>query len=240
MCMKKPPLLLLLFLPLTALAATAFTPQNHEAIHAAATDFLRDQVRDLPGRPEIKVGEVDKRLILPECAKLEVFLPQGAQLIGKSMLGVRCPKDALAAAKQGANQGWSLFVPAQVKVSVDLVIINKPLQKGHALLAEDLSKQSGEWLQSGMLVDPALAIGKVLKYSVGAGQVLKQDMLQAPYVVMQGKPVQLQIETSGFSIHSEGRALNNGAAGQLVQIRTSSGRVVQGTARESGIVEVRP
>lgn len=238
--MKISLFLLLLFLPPAALAVAASSPQEHDAIRTAVADFMREQVRALPGRPEIKVGAVDKRTILPECARLEVFLPQGAHLIGNSTVGVRCPKGALSATRPGVSQGWTLFVQVQVKVSVDLLILNKPLQQGQTISAADLSSQSGEWLQSGMLTDPAQAIGKTLKYSVGAGQVLRQDMLHAPYAVTQGKLVWLQIETPGFSIRSEGHALNDGADGQMVQIRTASGRVVQGTARANGIVEMRP
>lgn len=238
--MKKTLFTFLFFLPWAAFAAADFVPQDHAQIQTAVDNFMHEQTRALPGYPEIKVGAVDKRVALPECTKLEVFLPQGAQLMGNSMVGVRCPKQALVMAKQGTTQGWTLFVPVQVKVNVDLLIINKPMRQGQTIHAEDLSRQSGEWLQSGMLSDSRQAVGKILKYSVSAGQVLRQDMLHEPYTVTQGHPVQLQVETAGLSIRSEGHAMNNGAEGQLVQIRTASGRVVRGTARENGIVEVRP
>lgn len=240
MRMKKSLFVLLFLLPLTTLAAAAAAPQDHAAIQAAAEVFMREQTLTLPGRQEIKVGAVDKRLVLPECVKLEAFLPQGAQLVGNSMVGVRCPKQALATTRPGTTQGWTVFLPVQTKVNVDLLIVNKPLQQGQTLRAEDISMQNGEWLQSGVLTDARLAIGKTLKYSLAAGQLLRRDMLREPFMITQGTPVQLQVEAAGLSIRSEGRALNNGIEGQLVQIRTASGRVVHGTARENGIVEVRP
>ncbi len=238
--MKKYLFTLFFLLPLTAYAVADFAAQDHALIQTAVDNFMYEQTRTLPGQPEIRVGAVDKRVVLGECAKLEIFLPQGSQLMGNSMVGVRCPKQALAKAKSGITQGWTLFIPVQVKLNVDLLILNKPMQQGQTLHIEDLSRQSGEWLQSGMLTDSKQAIGKILKYNVSAGQVLRQDMLHEPYTVTQGSPVQLQVETAGLSIRSEGHAMNNGTAGQLVQIRTASGRVVRGTARENGIVEVRP
>jgi flagella basal body P-ring formation protein FlgA len=42
----------------------------------------------------------------------------------------------------------------------------------------------------------------------------------------------------GFSISSEGRALNNASAGQVVQVRTASGQVVSGIARQDGLVDI--
>jgi flagella basal body P-ring formation protein FlgA len=100
--------------------------------------------------------------------------------------------------------------------------------------------QNGELGQSGILIDPAQAVGKTLKFGIGAGQVLRQDMLRAPFVVLQGKTTDVRVRSAGLSIRSTGQALNNGAEGQNVQVRMSSGQVVSGTATADGSVEVRP
>ena len=222
--------LLFSILLLVTLSAWADTQQSHTEIHETIAAFLRAQTLTLPGEVTIKVDEIDRRITRPACPKLETFLPPGGKLLGNSMIGVRCP---------GKN-GWTLFVPVHIKVSASLLIANKPLQQGHVLHAGDLASQNGEMAQAGILTDPLQAIGKVLKYNIGAGQVLKQDMLRAPYAVTQGQTVQLQTEGAGFKISSEGRALNNAAEGQTVQIRTLSGQVVSGTAQPDGTVSVRP
>jgi flagella basal body P-ring formation protein FlgA len=41
-------------------------------------------------RTEIELGELDSRLRLAPCAKVEPFLPPGARLWGKTRLGLRC------------------------------------------------------------------------------------------------------------------------------------------------------
>lgn len=204
--------------------------QNHAEIRAIAETFLRAQTQALPGQATVSVGEIDRRIALPACPTLEAFLPPGGQLLGNISVGVRCT---------GAKP-WKLFVPAQVKVSANLLITGRPLQQGEVLRAEDLASQSGELTHAGILTDPALAIGKVLKFGIGAGQVLKQDMLRAPYAVTRGQTVQLHVEGDGFRIHSEGQALGNAAEGQRVQVKTSSGQVVSGVARGGGMVEMRP
>jgi len=223
-----------LFLPillLIALPAWAGAQQNHAEIRAAVESFVRAQTTTLPGKVTVKVGEIDRRIALPVCPELEAFLPPGGQLLGNGTVGVRCPAD---------KKAWKLFVPVHVTVTANLLIANKPLQQGQALRAEDLASQDGELTQTGILTDPVQAVGKILKNSIGAGQVLKQDMLRAPYAVTQGQTVQLQAEGSGFRLHSEGHALNNAAEGQTVRVRTSSDQVVSGTARPNGVVEVRP
>ena len=209
----------------------AAAQQSHAEIRAVAVAFVRAQTLALPGQVAVQVDEIDQRITLPACTALEAFVPPGGKLLGNGTVGVRCP---------GAKKGWTLFIPVQVKVSATLLIANKPLQQGQALQANDLAGLSGELTQTGMLTDPAQAIGKVLKFSVGAGQVLKRDMLRDPYAVTQGQTVQLQVEGSGFKIRSAGQALNNAAEGQSVRVRTSSGHVVSGKARLGGTVEVRP
>lgn len=223
--------LLLPILLLSALPAWAGIPQNHAEIRAAVETFVRAQTSALPGQVAVKVGEIDRRIALPVCPKLEAFLPPGGQLLGNSTVGVRCP---------AGKKGWKLFVPVHVTVTANLLIANKPLQQGQVLQAGDIASQSGELAQTGILTDPELAVGKTLKYNIAAGQVLKQDMLRAPYAIKQGQTVQILAEGAGFRVRSEGRALNNAAEGQPVRVRTSSEQVVSGTARQGGVVEIRP
>jgi flagella basal body P-ring formation protein FlgA len=63
-------------------------------------------------------------------------------------------------------------------------------------------------------------------------------MLRAQAAVMQNQNVKLVSSGRGFSVTADGRALNNAAEGQLVQVRIASGSVVSGTARAGAIVEV--
>jgi len=225
---------LALFLPVLLLAtlpAWADIQQNHAEIRAAVEAFVHTQTATLPGQVTIKIGKIDRRIALPACPEFEAFLPPGGKLFGNGTVGVRCPE---------GKKNWKLFVPVYVTVIANILITGKPLQQGQVLRAEDLASQRGELTQTGILTDPAQAVGKILKYSIGAGQVLKQDMLRVPYAVIQGQTVQISIEGTGFRIRSEGQALNNAAEGQTVRVRTSSDHVLNGTARPDGVVEVHP
>ncbi|MBI5660357.1 MAG: flagellar basal body P-ring formation protein FlgA [Nitrosomonadales bacterium] len=230
--MKKsilaPPVWLLAALTTWALTAWAAPQQSHAGIRAAIADFARAQTLDLPGQVTVKTGEIDRRIALPACPELEPFLPPAGRLLGNITVGIRCP----------TVNGWTLFVPVQIKVQANLLIAVRPLQQGQMLRAEDLVGRNGELSQPGTLTDPAQAVGKVLKFGVGTGQVLNRDMLRAPYVVSQGQTVQLQIEGGGYRIHSEGQALNNAAEGQSLRIKAVSGQVISGMARSDGSVEI--
>lgn len=204
--------------------------QSHAQIHDVIAAFVHAQTSTLPGQVSIQVDELDPRIVRPACLKLEAFIPPSSHLLGNSMVGVRCP----------GKKEWSLFVPVHVTVTVAMLIINKPLPQGHVLRAEDISSQSGELSQLDIFTDPAQVTGKVLKYSIGAGQVLRPDMMRAPYAITQGQIVRLKAVGAGFSVQSEGHALGNAAEGQSVQVKTSSGQVISGTTQADGTVEIRP
>jgi flagella basal body P-ring formation protein FlgA len=210
--------------------AQAAASQSHAKIREVALAYLQTQTRSLPGKVSLQIGEIDSRTVLRACSTLEAFTPGGSQLIGKTSIGVRCNE----------KPGWSIFVQASIRVSADILVANRPLAQNTVLSANDFSIQSGELGQPGILIDPAQAIGKTLKFGIGAGQVLRQDMLRAPFVVTQGQATEVRVRSEGFSVRASGQALNNASEGRNVQVRMASGQVVSGTATTDGSVEVRP
>lgn len=204
--------------------------QSHAQIREVARAYVQAQMQARPGKISIEVEDIDRRIALPACSPLEAFLPSGASLMGKTSIGVRC----------SSKPGWSIFVQATIKVNADILVANRPLPQNTVLSASDFSLQSGELGQPGILTDPAQAVGKTLKFAIGAGQILRQDMLRAPFVVLQGRTTDVRVRSESFTIRASGQALNNGAAGENVQVRMPSGQVVSGMAAADGSVDVQP
>ncbi|MFZ2301273.1 MAG: flagellar basal body P-ring formation chaperone FlgA [Gallionella sp.] len=225
--MKK--LLLIGLLLLQPLAAMAVGTQDHALIRDVVAAFVQQQTADLPGNVTYKVDEIDRRISLPECRKLEALLPAGGKLVGRTAVRVRCNE----------ARGWSISVPVQIRISTSLLISARALPMGYTLREEDIATQTTETTQSGGITDVRQAIGKVLRHGITAGQVLREDMLRAPYSIVQGQAVQLIVRGNKFSIRNEGIALSNASEGQAVQVRTSSGRTLGGVAGASGVVEIK-
>ncbi|HQS57075.1 MAG: flagella basal body P-ring formation protein FlgA [Gallionellales bacterium 35-53-114] len=232
--MHKYPFLLLSLIMLSALPAAAGAApaaanavQSHSVIRDTVAAFVRAQTKAIPGKVSIQVTDIDRRIVLPACPALEAFLPPGSQLNGNSNVGVRC----------NSKQPWSLFVQVNVKISLNMLTAGKTLQQGQTIRAEDLGTLSSESLQPGTLTDPAQAIGKIMKIGIAAGQILRHDMLRAPYSVRQGQSVQLNVVGSGFRVSAEGRALNNAAEGETTSARTTSGQIVSGVVK-AGAIEI--
>lgn len=204
--------------------------QAHAHIMNVVADFMRQQTAALPGKVTYRIDPMDQRIRLAECDKLETFLPVGSQLIGKTSVGVRCMK----------TNNWSIFIPVHIRVSLTLLISARQLPSGHTLRSEDLARQTVDVSRIEGLTDPKQALGQVLRHGIGAGQVLRENMLRPPYSVTQGQAVQLTVQGNGFSIGGEGVALNNAGVGQAVRVRVGSKRVIGGMARANGTVEIEP
>ena len=192
--MKKILLIACLFLHSTAFAAQ----QDHTQLKSLVQSFIQQQLTGVQGRVFFSVSEIDKRISLKACSKIEAFLPEGSQLIGRVSVGVRCDE---------AN-GWSIFIPVQIKITRDLIVSSRSLMMGQTLHAEDIARQSTETTQNIGITDANQVIGKVLRYSISAGYVIREDMLRAPYFVKQGQTVQLSVQGSGFTMGSTGFALH--------------------------------
>jgi len=209
--------------------ACAAPQQDHASIRDVALTYAQTQTHSMPGKVSIQVANIDPRTILPVCHTLEAFMPTGAKLIGKTSIGVRCNE----------KPGWSVFVQATIKVSADLLVANRPLSQGLVLGADDFSVQSGELGQPGILTAPEQAVGKTLKFAIGAGQVLRLDMLRPDFVIKQGQTVRLYVRASNFMVSSEGQAMNDATAGQAVRIKTAAGQMISAFASKDGSAEVR-
>lgn len=208
----------------------AFARQDPAPVRRAVEEFLRIQVTGLPGEVSFSVGAVEANNHLAPCSGFDVSLPPGARVWGRTNVTVRCL----------GEPGWSMFVPVHVKVVGEYLVAARPVGQGQALTALDLGRQRGDLsnLPAGILTDEQQALGRSAKLSIAVGRPLRSDMLQQPLVIQQNQTVKVVTGGPGFQVANEGRALNNGLAGQVVQVRLGNGQIVSGIARAGGIVEI--
>ncbi len=196
-------------------------------ISEIAQSFALQQLSANKGEVKVNAGSVDTSR-LPDCESPEAFLPVGTRLIGRIYIGVRCSHP----------YRWSVLIPVQISISGTYLTLNRALAAGQLIHANDISLSRGDIsnLPTGALSDLETAIGKQLRNSLGAGQILRSDHLQSPWVIRQGQMVKVISQGNGFSISSEGQALNSATEGQAAQVRMSAGQTVSGIAQKDGSV----
>lgn len=211
-----------------ATPAQAASIQDPAAIRAAAERFLLAQAAGQPGKVSVEVKP--PRAELAACTALDAFQMPGSRPVGKLTVGVRCL----------APSAWTVYLPAQVKVVGRYVATVRPLPANHELAAADLALREGDLgaLPADVAGDIDALVGYRTVSGVAAGAALRTGVLRAPQVVQQGQPTRLVIAGPGFSVQSEGQALANAGRGDRVRVKTASGQVISGIARDGQQVEV--
>lgn len=210
-------------------ASACVFAQDFDPLADTVERHVRLQLQGQPGKIDIRIGKPDVSR-LPPCTAHEAFTPPGTRLLGKTHIGVRCLGPST----------WNILVPTTISVTGTYLVTSRSIMAGQVLQAGDFVVREGDLgaLPTGLLGDPAAAIGKSARMSLGAGQPLRGDALIAPLVIRQNQTVRVISRGPGFAATAEGKALNNASEGQTVNVRMSSGQTASGLARADGSVEI--
>jgi flagella basal body P-ring formation protein FlgA len=179
-------------------------------------------------------GHLDPRLNLAPCVGvLTPYLPTGAAVRPRTVVGVRCP----------AAGGWSIFVPVAVESEAAVLVAKRTLSRGETPAAGDVEAVTRRVPGLGAQFPSRLAdvSGRRLRRAVAAGQPLAADALAAPTLVERGAQVTAVAEVAGIAVRAGAVALEAGGQGDRVRVRNAvSGRVVEGTVQADGTVNIGP
>jgi len=206
--------------PLCAFAQTTDAPALADQVRHLAEAGTQNKPAGVT-RVDIQVGQLDSRLHLAPCQKVEPYLPAGARLWGRTRIGLRCVQGTVA---------WNVYMPVTVKIYGQALVATAPLAVGTVLAATDLTQAEVDLAEdsSAAVSDSKLAVGRTLARALNPGQSVRQAHLKARQWFQAGETVKLVAVGAGFSVSSDGEALSPGIEGQPARIKTESGRVLTG------------
>jgi flagella basal body P-ring formation protein FlgA len=182
-------------------------------------------------RTEVTLGNLDSRLKLASCARVEPYLPPGMRLWGKTRLGLRCV--------DGTGK-WNVFLPVTVKAVGRAWVVRRDLAPGAALGESDLMQADVDWAEdsSPVMAEPAQWLGQVSSRALTTGQTLRQNMVRPAQVFQAGAQIRVLAQGAGFQITVDGQALSAGVVGQLARVRMDNGRVMSATVLDARTVRL--
>lgn len=185
-----------------------------------------------PLRMVVQVGALDSRLALAPCGQIEPYLPPGIRLWGKTRIGLRCV--------DGVSR-WNVFLPVHVQAFGQAWVVRGDVASGAVLAPDDAVLAEVDWAQenNSVLADPEMWIGQTSTRSLSTGQTLRQGMVKPSQVFQAGSMVRIVAQGPGFTVTSDGQALNAGVVGEMVRVRIDNGRVLSGTVLDVRTVRVR-
>lgn len=232
-----PTLALQAALVLGAFCSTADAAVSAREVTAAVNRFLQQHsegLRQLYGDAvtiETAVDRIDNRLSMADCDQPLATELRSQRDIGRINVQVSC---------QGQSP-WTLYIPAEVKLLQEVVVLAEPVGRGSALTAANLTLRQMDvaQLNGGFYTAIDDVVGLVSRRLLSAGKPLTEALLEPPVVVHRGDTVVLTASGNGLTVKMPGTALSDGQAGQQISVRNSqSDRVVEGKVTGPGQVQV--
>jgi flagella basal body P-ring formation protein FlgA len=122
-------------------------------------------------------------------------------------------------------------VTGSVYEVLDVPVLTRSVRRGETIRARDLEflKQRRKSVQRNTIIDINRIVGKTPRRYLQTGKPLRMADLQMPVLVAKGKLVTLSLKNRHMQITAQGKALEDGAQGDVVRVtNTRSRQTVQG------------
>ena len=213
--------LLLLCLPLLVKA--------QDDLQVVVQKFIEEQIQDKNQEiiVELKTPSLSKKKIT--CSDPQVFLPQGAKLRGRTVVGINC-----------SDEKKPSYATIDIKINRIVLVPTHRLDDHYQIRREDLIEKKVDVsnFQYELLTDYSQIVGKSTKRPMMSGLPIKIGDLQSNDAVTPGEIVNVLYVGQGFKVTTQGKVINAGDLGQNVQVRIVSGQVVNGIVKAQKIVEI--
>ncbi len=139
--------------------------------------------------------------------------------------------EAILVAPSKEDPIQTLRVSGAMHRMIDVPVLTAPIRKGAIISARDIEMITvrEDEVRGDMVIAQDELIGMTPKRIVMPGKLIKANDLQAPLIVARGDFVTMTFNNSGMTLTARGKALENGAKGDVVRIaNASSSRTVEG------------
>lgn len=214
----------------TGLRGAGGPREEPAAIRDAIEATLRPRLDGMKNADiEITVDAIDPRLQLAECPSMAVALPSENSATMSAKVSCDTPS-------------WSLYVPVHLHAWVEAVVAAANLVPNRALSARDLTLGRIDMFagRNGILTDPHLAEGKILRAGLQMGAPILSPLLDLPITVHRGQRIVMTLTDPVMTIKTTGLALEDGRIGDNIEVQNPESRkTFRATVASDGGVELK-
>lgn len=210
-----------LIAPFTA-AILAFSPLAQAAdLQTQLTAFFSERLTGFSDEVSVKLRNTQHQQ--PGCDAPAFSTPGNSRLWGNLTVVAQCGN-----AKQ--------YLQVTVQAMGDYVVAAAPIVRGSPIQAQSVTLMRGrlDQLPPRTMLNLSQAEDAISLRDVAIGQPIQLSMVRQSWRVKAGQKVMVVAQGEGFSINSEGQALNNAAVAQNARVRMPSGQVVSGQVSADG------
>lgn len=143
---------------------------------------------------------------------------------------------------QTASGPYSYPITGRITMKRSVPVLARRLEGGTLVGAADLDQIEipEERLNEGVVSDASQLIGHELRRDTDGGELIHTHDIVPPRYITRGSLITLKIQTPYMTLTAQGKALQDGAQGDVVRVtNTQSNRMVEGTVEGPGVVRVQ-
>jgi flagella basal body P-ring formation protein FlgA len=137
---------------------------------------------------------------------------------------------------------WTLYVPVHLHAWVNAVVAATNLPPNITLTAAQLTTGRADQLagSAGLVTDPRLVQGKVLRVGLMAGNPVLSTLLDQPIAVRRGQNVVLTLIDASMTLKTTATAMEDGRVGDSISVQNAaSQKTLRATVSRDGGVEIK-
>ncbi len=206
--------------------------------HDMITEQLKAHLpeKGLSGKYALAISSGLAEMVLP---------PEFPASVEVSNMNVRADRnwfEATLVAPSKENPAARLRVNGTLHKLIEVPVLSGALTKGSIIGARDIEmiEIRERNLNHDVFVNPQDLIGLTPRRVIIAGKPVKTDDVQAPMIVKRGDLVTMTFSSGSLSLTAQGKALENGAKGDLIRVvNASSSKTIQAEVTASKEVAVQ-
>jgi flagellar basal body P-ring formation protein FlgA len=123
----------------------------------------------------------------------------------------------------------TVYVPFRVLIKRTLYGLKEGLKKGENIGKENLVR-SETFLQGSAAAFPEMddLIGRSAKKDMASGEIITRQLLEERIAIAKGETVNMTLENQRLFVQAKGVALEKGRVGDVIRVKSSSGREIFG------------
>lgn len=199
---------------LLSLSAQSHANENADEV---VLQLIQESLQQPESEVSVELIAADKALA--ECLEPSFALPYSVnEYGGRTTISFTC-----------TGNDRQRFMQANVKVITPYWTPNRDISSGEVIEQSMLQQESGERakLPRNLITHLDEIVGKQANRSLREGAAVQSSSVQASIVVKRNSVVEVEAAGLGYRIKRDGKAMDNGAVGDMVRVRLKGGETIQ-------------